>query len=49
MEDAAAGSVAAQIAGGQFDGALAALDGADYNNSSDQLSRAVTRWKMALI
>lgn len=44
-----AGGVAAQIAGGQFDGALAALDGADYKNSSDQLSRAVTRWKMSLI
>lgn len=43
-----AGGVAAQIAQGQFDGALAALDGADYRTSSENLARAVTRWKMTL-
>ncbi|MBR9652521.1 CZB domain-containing protein [Thalassovita aquimarina] len=42
------GGVAAQIAGGQTDGALAALDGQDYKDSTDRLAHAVTRWRMSL-
>lgn len=43
-----AGGVATQIASGQTEGALAALDGQVYRNSSDSLARAVTRWRMSL-
>ncbi|CUH67633.1 diguanylate cyclase [Thalassovita gelatinovora] len=43
-----AGNVAEQIAAGQIDGALAALDGQVYKTSSDSLARAVTHWRTSL-